>query len=332
MTDKSVGNPLISIIVPVYKVEKYLDKCVDSIVHQTYTNLEIILVDDGSPDNCPAMCDKWAEKDSRIRVIHKKNGGLSSARNAGLDIASGEFFGFVDSDDYILPEMYATLLTLITENDAGLSICCFEEVDERGEILPDHLDTTGTFIDEVLTGEEVLRKCLTVNWRYVVAWNKLYRASVFRGVRFPEGRFHEDGFTAHHFFCMAGNVAISGKKMYIYVRNYDSLTGGSKPKISLKELNDAADAFADRYNFLREKGMNDLANLTLKKYLAYIRAMLKLENYLADIRGFNRRIAWSFGKCLRSGSIRMNLRFVKTLLAVMINIAKDFYRRIVHSH
>ena len=100
---------LISVIVPVYDVEKYLDRCVESIVNQTYQNLEIILVDDGSPDNCPAMCDNWAEKDSRIKVIHKKNGGLSDARNAGMEIVTGEFIGFVDSDDWIEPEMYQLL-------------------------------------------------------------------------------------------------------------------------------------------------------------------------------------------------------------------------------
>ena len=100
-----MNEPLVSVIVPVYKVEKYLDKCIESIVGQTYENLEIILVDDGSPDNCPTMCDEWAQKDSRIKVIHKENGGLSSARNAGLDACTGDYIGFVDSDDWIEPDM-----------------------------------------------------------------------------------------------------------------------------------------------------------------------------------------------------------------------------------
>lgn len=105
-----MNEPLVSVIVPVYKVGKYLDKCVESIVEQTYKNLEIILVDDGSPDNCPAMCDKWAERDSRIKVIHKQNGGVSSARNVGIDAAQGEFIGFVDSDDWLEPDMYDCLV------------------------------------------------------------------------------------------------------------------------------------------------------------------------------------------------------------------------------
>jgi glycosyltransferase involved in cell wall biosynthesis len=113
----------ISIIVPVYKVEKYLDKCVESLVNQTYKNLEIILVDDGSPDECPKICDAWAKKDSRIKVSHKANGGLSEARNTGMDIATGDYIGFVDSDDYVSEEMYNILVKIIEENDADISAC-----------------------------------------------------------------------------------------------------------------------------------------------------------------------------------------------------------------
>lgn len=123
----SEKQPLISVIVPIYKVEQYLNRCVQSIVDQTYKNLEIILVDDGSPDNSPAMCDAWAEKDDRVQVVHKKNGGVSSARNAGLDAANGAYIGFVDGDDYIEPDMYAQLLQAIqkipvTWQFAGITI------------------------------------------------------------------------------------------------------------------------------------------------------------------------------------------------------------------
>ena len=320
--------PLISVIVPVYKVEKYLDRCIDSIIHQTYTNLEIILVDDGSPDGCPAMCDKWAEKDSRIKVIHKENGGLSSARNAGLDVASGEFFGFVDSDDYILPEMYETLCKLITENEADLSICSFEQVDERGEILQEHIDTTGTFIDEILTGDELLRKWLKVNWRYVVAVNKLYRTSVFGGMRFPLGRIHEDEFTAHHFFSMCRKAAITGQKMYFYVRRDDSIMWNARHNFNIKRMNDVTDMYIERYDFLRGKGMNDLAEITLKQAIGHIRGPLRKGSYLANMRDFNRGILWCAGKCLRSGSIKNDLRMIKTLLCVIRNIARDVYLKV----
>ena len=125
-------NNLISVIIPVYKVEKYLDKCVESVVNQTYKNLEIILVDDGSPDGCPAMCDEWAKKDSRIKVIHKANEGVAIARNAGMDNAQGEYITFVDSDDYIDETMYEKLLNKAKEENADMTLCKFFEVDENG--------------------------------------------------------------------------------------------------------------------------------------------------------------------------------------------------------
>ena len=123
-----IQSPTISIIVPVYKVEKYLQKCIDSILAQTFRDFELILVDDGSPDNCPALCDAAAQKDARIRVIHQKNGGLSAARNAGLDIARGEWIGFVDSDDAIEPEMYKTLYDIAVQENADVVVCNFRLV------------------------------------------------------------------------------------------------------------------------------------------------------------------------------------------------------------
>ena len=123
---------MISVIVPIYNVEKYVNKCVGSIVNQTYTNLEIILVDDGSPDRCPEICDEWAKKDSRIKVIHKKNGGLSDARNAGMKIASGDYIAFVDSDDWIAPEMYERLLMAIKNDNSDIAACAVKMVWEDG--------------------------------------------------------------------------------------------------------------------------------------------------------------------------------------------------------
>lgn len=130
---KKLDNVLISVIVPVYKVEQYLEKCVNSITAQTYSNLEIILVDDGSPDKCGDICDSLAEKDKRIKVIHKMNGGLSSARNAGIDIATGQYIGFVDSDDFIEPEMYEKLLKLIKQEGTKLAVCAVNYVYEDGK-------------------------------------------------------------------------------------------------------------------------------------------------------------------------------------------------------
>ena len=124
-------NPLISVVIPIYKVEKYLCECVDSVINQTYTNLEIILVDDGSPDNCPAICDDYASKDSRIKVIHKENGGQSSARNAGIKIAKGEYISFIDSDDYVSPVYIEQLYSTLKRSGAGLSCCTYSALPQK---------------------------------------------------------------------------------------------------------------------------------------------------------------------------------------------------------
>ena len=133
--EHTFSTPLISVIVPVYQVEQYLDRCVSSILEQTYDHLEVILIDDGSPDSCPRLCDEWAEKDPRVRVIHQENGGVSSARNAGLDAATGDYIAFVDSDDAIRPNYFETLYALLTEHQAELSICKMLVVDEEGKVM-----------------------------------------------------------------------------------------------------------------------------------------------------------------------------------------------------
>lgn len=167
-------NPLISIIVPVYDVEKYLDRCLQSIVAQTYKNIEIILVDDGSPDNCPAMCDEWAEKDSRIRVIHKENGGLAHARNTGIENASGSYFLFVDSDDYMDSDMVEFLYSLICKYDADIARCGFYYNYENGEEIADYSATAVKLLDyddrmiDLFVGGHISG----------VAWNKLYKREV----------------------------------------------------------------------------------------------------------------------------------------------------------
>ena len=175
MTD----NPLISIIVPVYKVEKYLCRCVDSILAQTYTNIEVILVDDGSPDGCPAICDEYAAKDSRVVVIHQKNAGVSAARNAGLDIAKGEYIGFVDSDDWIEPDMYEVLFGQIPKNNIDIASIDFVSFSE-GE------DTKawGTNESSVFTRNKAFQMICLFNGSAITVWSKLIKAELFSDIRF----------------------------------------------------------------------------------------------------------------------------------------------------
>jgi exopolysaccharide biosynthesis predicted pyruvyltransferase EpsI len=256
-----VAQPLISVIVPIHKVEPYLRKCVDSIINQTYQNLEIILVDDGSPDGCGAICDEYAEKDSRVRVIHKPNGGLSSARNAGIDIAAGEWLGFVDSDDYCMPEMYEKLYNAAKSADADMVICGYTYVDEQG--LPVMNKGFGVINDLVLTGDDALhRLCERGNAVWVTAFNKLYKYRLLNAVRFPEGRIHEDEFTIHHFFDKCNRVVSISDSLYNYVQRDSSIM--SRP-FTIKRL-DAYYALWDRYNFFlsKEESFTSCATKTLR--------------------------------------------------------------------
>lgn len=208
----------ISIIVPVYKVEKYLEKCVDSILAQTFTDFELILVDDGSPDRSGAMCDEYAQKDSRVRVIHKENGGLSSARNAGIDVAKGRYLGFVDSDDYIAADMYELLYQEITQSQADLAICGIYDVYEG---KPPKIKKK---IHEVVSPEEALLLILQGNIISVHAYNKLYKKNLFDEIRYPIGKYHEDSFIIVDVLDKCNKVAINSSQKYYYFHREGSIT------------------------------------------------------------------------------------------------------------
>lgn len=171
----------ISVIIPIYKVENFLEKCVESIRNQTYKNLEIILVDDGSPDNCPKMCDDYAEKDERIKVVHRENGGLAEARNSGLEVATGDFVVFMDSDDFIDPDTYEMLYKMITENNADMAMCGLVRETIEGEIT-DSRKSDDTV--QVWDGNEFLCKLLSMQWGLGYAWNKLYTAESIKGHKY----------------------------------------------------------------------------------------------------------------------------------------------------
>lgn len=207
----------ISIIVPVYKVEKYLEKCVDSILAQTFTDFELILVDDGSPDRSGAMCDEYAQKDSRVRVIHKENGGLSSARNAGIDVAKGRYLGFVDSDDYIAADMYELLYQEITQSQADLAICGIYDVYEGKDPV------TKSVIHKTVSADEALLLILQGNNISVHAVNKLYRRELFQNLRYPEGKYHEDSFVIVDLLEMCQKVAINSQQKYFYYHRLGSI-------------------------------------------------------------------------------------------------------------
>ncbi|MDO4291746.1 MAG: glycosyltransferase [Eubacteriales bacterium] len=214
----------ISVIVPVYKTERYLRYCIDSILSQTYTNIEVILVEDGSPDECGRICDEYGKLDARIRVIHKKNGGLSSARNAGIDMAAGRYLMFVDSDDFIAADMCRKLYEALIEADAEMSICNFEYVGELTEEMESYHDRQ-PIKTEVVTGREVLETKLFEKqiWYWTVAFGKLYRKEMFQVLRFPFGKYHEDEFAAFGILKQCRRIACISDACYYYVQHEGSI-------------------------------------------------------------------------------------------------------------
>lgn len=209
---------MISVIVPVYNVEKYLERCVKSIAAQTYKDLEILLIDDGSTDKSGKMCDDFQQTDSRIKAFHKQNGGLSDARNYGIEHSAGEFISFVDSDDYIDGKMLETLHRLITENDADLAVCSamdvFEgkEVTQVKEIKEFNLNKVESY-KYMLRGDGIPSAC-----------NKLYKRQTVGDVRFPVGKLYEDGFFTPQILKRVEKTAVTSKPMYYYFRRADSIT------------------------------------------------------------------------------------------------------------
>ena len=242
---------MVSVIVPVYKVERYLDKCVESILNQTYKNLEIILIDDGSPDKCGEMCEIWAKKDRRIKVIHKENGGLSDARNAGIEICSGRYVGFVDSDDYIEDEMYEKLLIAITKENADISTCLSideYEGEEAGKLLKS---------DEyvVLDSQEALND-LMINNDYLrhATWNKLYKRELFDSIKFPVGRIYEDAAIMYRLLDNIKSIVCVNSELHHYIQRKDSIIHATYKRKSVDDRFhnglEAADYFKNKPDML----------------------------------------------------------------------------------
>lgn len=254
------AQPIVSVIVPVYRVERYLTRCVDSLRAQTVKNIEIILVDDGSPDSCGKMCDDFATQDSRIQVIHKKNGGLSDARNAGIDVAAGEYLMFTDSDDWVEPDMVETLLYAALVCNAQIAEGSFDNV-YPDRTVPE-TDETGAWV----VGDKYLALNGMMHWKNFkcVAWNKLYHRDLFAdGKRYLVGKLHEDEFFTHLAFYDATQLVFVDKTLYHYDHTRDdSITGA---KFNLGGL-DVVEALRERSAFFQEKNESELYRTAMDLY------------------------------------------------------------------
>ena len=233
---------LLSVIVPIYKVEQYLDRCVQSILNQGFDRMEIILVDDGSPDRCGRMCDEYACQYDMIKVIHKENGGLSDARNAGIRIAKGKYIACIDSDDYIKPGMFSNLCKVLEENDADIAICGFDMVFQDGVV------NRYAYKEEVLPAVEAICKMIFDRTISFSAWNKIYKRSLFMNMEYPVGLLYEDYYLTPRLLMESSVVVVTDEVFYEYCIRNDSIMGESNRKIS----KDIVTVSRANYDYFRE--------------------------------------------------------------------------------
>ena len=248
----------ISVIVPVYKVEKYIHRCVDSILAQTFADFELILVDDGSPDNCGAICDEYAKKDSRVVVIHQENGGLSAARNAGIDWAfansDSEWLTFIDSDDWIHPEYLQQLFTSAEELNVSVSVCSYEETEGASPTVDD------SALKAILWSAEQFYMQKLVN--ATIACGKLYRKDCFEKRRYPVGRIHEDEFVTYRILLEAEKIAFVEAPLYAYFVNSSGIT---KSAWNQKRM-DALDACQEQIAYFEQENLPSLKERSIRTY------------------------------------------------------------------
>lgn len=242
-----MSGKTVTVIVPVYNVSKTLSRCIQSLCRQSYKNLHIILIDDGSNDGSEAICDEWAKKDSRVTVLHESNKGLSAARNAGINLCNTEFIAFVDSDDFVESDYISKMYSTMHNDNSDLVISGIFIDDEKGQPI---IEQPTRLKSEILDGKSLL--CTKDNWQYVVAWNKLYKASLWKSVKYPEGKIHEDEFVYHHILLQCQRVSIIPDRLYHYLKRPESITS---KQYSLSNT-DAVEAYIDRIKFCSTNGLS----------------------------------------------------------------------------
>ena len=253
---------MISIIVPVYNVEKYLQDCLDSILNQTFSDFELILVDDGSTDRSGEICDEAQKNDSRVRVIHQSNGGLSRARNAGTKLARGEYIAYIDSDDVVHPDYLRLLLNNLLESHADVSVCRYVRFKDKAPFEKEAEPASLT----VISGNEAVELIVGAHLRYMItAWGKLYASELKDLLIYPEGKFHEDEFVTYKVFHQSNKVAVTACPLYGYRQNPNSITHFYSPRHL-----DGLEGIAESMNWLKGKGEDDLSALAAKRYLLNI--------------------------------------------------------------
>lgn len=304
-----MGNPLVSIIVPVFKVEQFLRTCIDSVLNQSYIYWELILVDDGSPDNCPQICDEYVKKDKRIKVIHKENGGLSSARNSGLNISTGDYISFLDSDDFWHKDYLAILLNICIKYDADIAQCNFI----RGtEILFPVIEKKNKL--KIFDNHSIFLK----GYSKIIVWAKLYKRQLFDGIRMPEGKINEDDYTTWKLYFKAKKILVTDQALYYYTVNKNSIMANQLKKPRL----DFIEAYEERIDFFKRNGENDLEDFSrghLCKAMLLLSANPMLSREQKKIVDVTFQSNWKLIKC--SGSVAIYLRVLFFIFRFVPNLA-----------
>ena len=312
-------KPLVSVIIPVYNVEPYLRKCVDSVIKQTYENIEIILIDDGSTDRSGSICDEYKVNDKRITVIHQNNSGLSIARNVGINNCKGDYICFIDSDDFVLPEFVETLLNMCLKNNTLLSVCCMKSVYDN----PKKNHKTYELKDEILSNEEFIDKEIDV------ACAKLYKSELFSDIRFPPKKIHEDSFTYAQLAYKSPLISTTSKSLYMYYQHPQGRLSNSS-----KRTFDAEEAFLYTVKFLYEKNINK--NLVNKLILrAMMRITLK-KLFIGIEKNQKKSIQQEYKKMLemvypilsKQTKIKVKLPILATFFRALKVIPKKIYKSI----
>lgn len=314
---------LISVIVPVYKVEKYLKKCVDSIRNQTYQNLEILLVDDGSPDECPAMCDAYADEDSRIKVIHKENGGLSDARNVGIKKAKGKWIFFLDSDDYIHTELIDTLHKEAMKENADMAMSSMYYYMDGTTIQIDQLEGCEK---EVFVKPDIVSQIYSNSAvDFIVACSKLIKRDVWGDLQFPVGKLHEDEFVAAELLDRIQRCVFVKLRWYFYLQRNDSITGFK----SKKNYYDKIEAKTKRVNYFRERAYDALfAKAVRDLQQDYMSLYMNLDDKLFDAYEL-RQIKNNFRKIPKTKHSYIKAKKTDGFYSKIFGISPRLYRKVV---
>lgn len=252
---------------PIYNVEKYVEKCLLSIINQSWKDWELIVVNDGTTDTSRDICELYARQDTRIKIVDQENKGLSAARNYGLNVAKGKYIAFVDSDDYVHPQMYELLLSSFQKNDIDVSICDYMPVNEGETINPLIIDNPDYTI---LSQKEILSGLLNeFGMLAAISWNKIYKKALFDNIRFPEGKIYEDAYIMHLVYDKCKRVSYLPQKLYFYTQREKSIMTGTK---LIKKL-DAIDAYSQWYNYFNSKNNEVLKRKSAFKVIRTLQGM-----------------------------------------------------------